>query len=254
LPPSALDPRRRRAGLDARDPGRPSISAAIEKPLELATGCPDRQEILAAGSGLEPVGEQRILEFPRRPKPGHQVGGRAVAERQPREGEEPLPEPRLRPVRPADHGRPGCRSPRRRSRQERRFPRRPVEHGDLAWLHAGAEKLEDLRSHQLRFSALSPGFEQPDGPVRRSRDRLVLEQGALEVVQRGASPGRVVLRPLREHDVLIGERSQGLDRARPPAKAARPASYGSATVTSAPASLARLSTASSSVGVRSSNP
>ena len=61
---------------------------------------------------------------------------------------------------------------------------------------------------QLGLGALAPRFEQPDGAVGRPPSGGRLEQAALEVVQRAAGGRRVVLGPVGQELVALGQRPQ----------------------------------------------
>ena len=81
--------------------------------------------------------------------------------------------------------------------------------------HARAGQLEDLGGDQLGLRALAACLQQPDRAVRRPLAGFGLEQAALEVVQGVAGVRRVVLGPVVEQLVALGERLEQLDGRRP---------------------------------------
>ena len=129
---------------------------------------------------------------------------------------------------------------------------------DLLGGHARVEQPPHLRGDQLELGALAAGLHERHRRARlQAGVRAVLEQPALEPVQRRARLGRVVLGARLERDDLVGQRAQLLERRRASregeAPRLRPGSCASDSVTCAPVA-ASVSTASRCSGVRSSKP
>ncbi len=81
-----------------------------------------------------------------------------------------------------------------------------VRDGDLVGAHSAGEELLDVLRDELELGAFPSALQQPHGlPGTHGRRGGGLEEVALEVVQRGAGGGRVVLRAGRDAVMLGGE-------------------------------------------------
>ncbi len=164
-------------------------------------------DLPAPHAQLERVGERGIGEPARGPQPREQVRRLASRQRRARARQHARAEPRARerhaPV--VAHRDPVAGQ--HLGEQRGRAGVAAQQHRDLRRLDPLAHELQHGRADQLRLGALPAGLEQPHRAVRRAAHGLGLEQRPLEVVQRGAGRGRVVLRPLRQLDDL-GERPQ----------------------------------------------
>ena len=203
--------------------------------------------------GVERVGRVRVGQPAGRPQPGQQVGGGAAGQggagAREHAGAEPRPAERDAPLEADRHA-----VAVEHLAQHSRLGRAAAdEHGDVLGTHAGAGQLEDLGGDQLGLGALAARLQQPHGAVRRAPAGVRLEQAALEMVQRFAGVGRVVLGAVGEQLVPLGQRLEQLDRRR--AAGERRAAGLVGERDAAPSAWrASVSTASRCSGVRSSKP
>ena len=172
-------------------------------------------ELGSADADLEPVGGAGIREPAWGAQPGQQVGGGAARKRRAGRGEDSGAE-----------SRPGERDAAVEADRHAvvlEHLRRHLglggaaahEHRDVVGQHAGAGQLQHLGGDELGLGALAARLEQPDRPVGRDAAGAGLEQAALEVVERRAGGGGVVLGAVGQQFVAVGERFEQLDGRRP---------------------------------------
>ena len=184
---------------------------AAEARLPDGAGGTGAAQLATAHAHLERVRAGGVGEPARRPQPGQQVLGGGAGQRRAGAGQHAGAEPRARE---RDAAVVADRDPvagEHLGEERGRAGVAAQQHGDVRRLDPLAHQLEHGGADELGLGTLSAGLEQPHRAVGREPDRLGLEQRALQVVQRGARPGRVVLRALRQrHD--LGQRAQLLDR------------------------------------------
>ena len=172
-------------------------------------------ELGPADADLEPVGGGGIGEPAWGAQPGQQIGGGAARKRRARSGEDSGAESRPAERDAAIEADRHAVVLEHLRRDLRLAGAAAHEHRDVVGQHAGAGQLQHRGGDELGLGALAARLEQPDRPVGRDAAGAGLEQAALEVVERCAGGGRVVLGAVGQQFVAVGERFEQLDRRRP---------------------------------------
>ncbi len=191
----------------------------VERPVRVLPALARDRKVtdpLSAQLALEAVDELAALDDAGDPQPADQIGRAAAQQCGAQQREQPAAERRVgealaprRRVRDAEEV-----EQRRQQRADRRGSTR--QHRDLAGRAARGEQPRDLRGDQLGLGALVAALEQRDRVAGVGLPRRVLEQRALEVMQRLARRRLVVVGERRQLDHLLGERPQGFERRRAP--------------------------------------